>query len=95
MKGERALDPRLLTHREVCERLRISPKTLQKLRTARKISYIRFGHRSIRFRPEAVEEFIRRRERALSVAAGFSPESEMAALALKGVHLTAFGRKRA
>ena len=57
-------DPGLLTTRDVCTRLRISMKTLQILRKRRKIAYIRFGHRSIRFREQAIEEFLRRREKA-------------------------------
>ena len=53
---------RLLTQREVCQRLGICPKKLQQLRRAREISFIRWGHRTIRFRVEAVEAFLRRRE---------------------------------
>ena len=59
---------RLLTTREVCQRLGICLKTLQVLRSNRKIAYIRFGHRSIRFREEAVREFIVRREKAVQFA---------------------------
>ncbi len=55
---------RLLTQREVCQRLGICAKTLQILRRNRKIAYLRFGHRSIRFREQAVEDFMRRREQA-------------------------------
>jgi len=54
---------RLLTQREVCERLRICPKMLQRLRRARKIAYLKLGvNRSIRFREEAVEKFLRQQE---------------------------------
>ena len=54
---------RLLTQREVCDRLRICPKTLQRLRRARKIAHLTLGrNRSIRFRPEAVENFLRQQE---------------------------------
>jgi len=55
---------RLLTQTEVCVRLGICRKTLQVLRRTRKIGYVQFGHRTIRFRESVVEEFIRRRERA-------------------------------
>ena len=61
---------RLLTTREVCRRLGISIKTLQVLRSNRKIAYLRFGHRSIRFREEAVEKFMQRREKAVNFAEG-------------------------
>ena len=59
---------RLLTQREVCQRLGICPTVLQRLRRDRKIAYLRFGYRSIRFREEAVEDFLRRRERAVEFA---------------------------
>jgi excisionase family DNA binding protein len=59
---------RLLTSREVCRLLVISGKTLQTLRRTRKISYLKFGHRSIRFREQAVVEFMRRRESAAKFA---------------------------
>lgn len=58
----------LLTQSEVCQRLHICRKTLQTLRTRRKIGYIRFGHRTIRFREEHVQEFLRRREQAVAFA---------------------------
>lgn len=58
------MSDRLLTTTEVCRRLGVCIKTLQVLRNRRKIAYIRFGHRSIRFRENAVEDFIRRRENA-------------------------------
>jgi len=61
---------RLLTTREVCQRLGVCIKTLQNLRVNRKIAYIRYGHRSIRFRPEAVEQFLQRREKAVTFAEG-------------------------
>jgi excisionase family DNA binding protein len=53
----------LLTQTEVCRILRVSKKTLQNWRVARKIGYVKFGHCCIRFRQEDVQEFIRRRER--------------------------------
>jgi excisionase family DNA binding protein len=59
---------RLLTTSEVCERLGVCIKTLQVLRSNRKIAYLRFGHRSIRFREQAVEEFLRQREKAVTYA---------------------------
>jgi len=61
---------RLLTTREVCKRLGVCMRTLQILRSNRKISYLRFGHRSIRFREQAVEEFLQRREKAVQFAEG-------------------------
>jgi excisionase family DNA binding protein len=65
---ESCMSDRLLTTREVCKRLGVCIKTLQVLRSNRKIAYLRFGHRSIRFREEAVEAFIQRREKAVSFA---------------------------
>lgn len=64
------MSDRLLTTAEVCRRLGVCIKTLQVLRNRRKIAYIRFGHRSIRFRENAVEDFIRRREKAEIFAGG-------------------------
>jgi len=62
------MSDRLLTTREVCRRLGISIRTLQVLRSNRKIAYLRFGHRSIRFREQAIEEFLQRREKAVNFA---------------------------
>jgi excisionase family DNA binding protein len=59
---------RLLTTREVCQRLGVCIRTLQVLRSNRKIAYLRFGRRSIRFREEAVADFIQRREKAVNFA---------------------------
>jgi len=59
---------KLLTSAEVCQRLGICFKTLQTLRNTRKIAFIRLGHRSIRFREEAITEFLQRRERAIQFA---------------------------
>lgn len=61
-------DAKLLTTHEVCDRLGICIKTLQILRKRRKIAYISFGHRSIRFREQAVEDFLQRREKAINFA---------------------------
>jgi excisionase family DNA binding protein len=52
----------MLTQREVCELLRITAKTLVRLRRSRKIRYARLGPHTIRFRQEDVAEFVRRRE---------------------------------
>lgn len=62
------MSDRLLTTTEVCRRLGICLKSLQVLRKTRKIAYLRFGHRSIRFREQAVEDFLRRREKAVTYA---------------------------
>jgi excisionase family DNA binding protein len=64
------MNDRLLTTREVCKRLGVCIKTLQVLRSNRKIAYLRFGYRSIRFREEAVADFIQRREKAAQFAEG-------------------------
>lgn len=50
---------KLLTQREVCRLLGVSPTTLQILRRNHKISYVRFGHRTIRFSEKDVVEFMR------------------------------------
>lgn len=52
---------RLLTQTEVCQRLGICRKTLQTLRCRRKIGFVQFGHRTIRFRESDVQKFIERR----------------------------------
>lgn len=52
----------MLTGKQVCALLGISPKFLQKLRRARKIRFARLSTRCIRFRQEDVAEFIARRE---------------------------------
>lgn len=59
---------RLLSQREVCELLSVSLKTLQSLRSKRKIGFVRLGHRTIRYRPDHVEGFLRRRESAVAFA---------------------------
>jgi excisionase family DNA binding protein len=53
---------KLLTQREVCRLLKLSPKTLQTLRRTRQIPFVKFGHRSIRFRAEEIQAFVRERE---------------------------------
>lgn len=53
----------LLNQRDVCTLLRVSAKTLQRLRRERLIRFVQFGPHSIRFRQEDVGDFIRRRER--------------------------------
>lgn len=53
----------LLTQSEVCRQLRVSPKTLQLLRRARRIDYMRLGHRTIRFTRAAVEKFMKENSR--------------------------------
>jgi excisionase family DNA binding protein len=55
---------KLLTQREVCELLQISPKSLQKLRREGRITYIKFAPRCLRFRQEDVRRFIQLREKA-------------------------------
>jgi excisionase family DNA binding protein len=52
----------MLTQREVCELLQICSSTLQRLRRAHKVRFVKLGYRSIRFRQEDVADFIRRRE---------------------------------
>jgi excisionase family DNA binding protein len=53
------MDPnRLLTQREVAEILRISPKKLQIMRRTGQISFITFGHRTIRFRPSEIQRLL-------------------------------------
>ncbi len=53
---------RLLTQREVCQRLSVCKKTLQNMRRRQQIKYLRFGHRTIRFAESAVNEFLRQAE---------------------------------
>jgi excisionase family DNA binding protein len=60
----------LLTSGEVCRALGISVKALQALRRTRKIAYVRVGFGTIRFRQQAVTEFMRKRDRAIRFAEG-------------------------
>jgi len=53
----------MLKQQEVCALLRISAKTLQRLRRENWIRFVQWGPHSIRFRQEDVAEFIRRQER--------------------------------
>ena len=54
---------KLLTQREASHILGVSQKTLQTLRRTRKIGYVQFGHRTIRFRESDLWRFIAKRER--------------------------------
>jgi excisionase family DNA binding protein len=60
-EGDRMTD-RLLTQKEVCQRLRICPSKLQRLRRLRQIPFVQWGHRTIRFRESAVEAFVSSKE---------------------------------
>lgn len=55
-----AIADKLLTQREVSELLGVSVKTLQVLRRNQKLSFVRFGHRTIRFRESEVSKFVER-----------------------------------
>jgi excisionase family DNA binding protein len=61
-------EEKLLTSGEVCRALGISVKALQTLRRTRKIAYVRVGFGSIRFRQQAVHDFLRKREKAIRFA---------------------------
>jgi excisionase family DNA binding protein len=52
----------LLSSREVCDRLNISAKTLQRLCQRKQINYVRMSDTLYRFRPGAVELFLAKRE---------------------------------
>ena len=49
--------PKFLTQTEVCERLRISRKTLQRYRQLGRIPFFNFGHRTVRIRESDIERF--------------------------------------
>ena len=53
-----AIADKLLTQREVSELLGVSVKTLQVLRRNQKIGFVRFGHRTIRFRESEISKFV-------------------------------------
>jgi excisionase family DNA binding protein len=53
---------RLLTQREVCQALRISPKTLQRWRRDGRIRFCSLGYRSIRIRESAISHLLARYE---------------------------------
>jgi excisionase family DNA binding protein len=50
-----------LTSKEVCELLRISAKTLQRMRQNRKITYVRVCGRGLIFPQTEVERFLKER----------------------------------
>ena len=52
-------DDRLLTQKEVCARLRISSRTLQKWRNSGRLAFKRFGHRTVRITEAALARFER------------------------------------
>ncbi len=49
---------KLLTQREVAQLLGCSVKTLQIMRRAHRLPFLRFGHRTIRFRESEVSKFV-------------------------------------
>ena len=51
---------RLLNTREACAVLRVSPKTLQRLRRAGRLAAYVFGHRTVRYRLEDLAAAARR-----------------------------------
>jgi excisionase family DNA binding protein len=57
-----AREPDLLTKREAAEKLRVSPSTVDRLRAQGEIAWVPVG-RQVRFRPEALAEYVERAER--------------------------------
>lgn len=53
----------LLTQREVCRQLRLSVKTLQRLRKSKRIEAIVISHRAVRFTQAAVDRFLKENTR--------------------------------
>ena len=51
---------KLMTPAEVAERLQVSVPFVRVLVKKHKLQAVRIGHRCLRFRPEAVELFLRR-----------------------------------
>ena len=51
---------KLMTAAEVAERLQVSVPYVHILVKQHKLQAVRIGHRCLRFRPEAVERFLRR-----------------------------------
>jgi excisionase family DNA binding protein len=60
--GAASLGERLLSSKEVCSRLKISTKTLQRICKRGAINFIRISGSLYRFRPAAVELFLSRSE---------------------------------
>lgn len=48
----------LLTQKEACQILHLSPKSLQRLRRHGKLPFVQFGHRTIRIRKSDLEAYI-------------------------------------
>jgi excisionase family DNA binding protein len=57
-----AVEDHLLSWKEVCTRLDISRKTLQRLCQRKQINYIRISESLYKFRPAAIDLFIAKRE---------------------------------
>jgi excisionase family DNA binding protein len=55
----------LLTKTEAAERLRVSASTVDRLRAQGEIAWVPVG-RQVRFRPEAIADYVRRAERPAS-----------------------------
>jgi excisionase family DNA binding protein len=55
----------LLTKTEAAERLRVSASTVDRLRAQGEITWVSVG-RQVRFRPEAITEYVKRAERPAS-----------------------------
>jgi excisionase family DNA binding protein len=55
-------DSDLLTKSEAAERLRVSPSTVDRLRAQGEIAWVPVG-RQVRFRPEAIADYVQRAER--------------------------------
>ncbi len=52
----------MLNHREVCQLLGVTTKTLTRWRRSKKIRFARLGPHTIRFRQEDIADFIKRRQ---------------------------------
>ncbi len=60
----------LFTQKQVAAELLVSVKTIQRMRRSGELSFIQWGHRSIRIRSEEVERLKQRFTQSLPVSAG-------------------------
>jgi excisionase family DNA binding protein len=57
----------MLTYGETAEKLGVSVDTVRRLVKAHKLRAMRYGYRTVRFRPADVEAFMRSRQTAVDI----------------------------
>lgn len=57
-------DSPLLTIEQVAAQLQVDPRTVRHYCYQGDLEFVKFGHRTFRFKPEWIEQFIQRKQRA-------------------------------